>query len=169
MSASREKDQADFDLETFVDLFDTAMSSDNPAVKRALKNLLLISAMVNAENSKNYLQRGPLRRALDDINNIARRLERVENNVKSTFTPTPPGYNPNDGQVTWPVHNPNVSPMPGTALPPGTIWTTTNTGTSYTAPNSGAKSSTANSITKSAQAHMSVASLDNMLTNLETK
>ena len=40
--AFREKDQADFDLETFIDLFDTAMTSDNPAVKKALKNLILI-------------------------------------------------------------------------------------------------------------------------------
>ena len=38
MSEMREKDQADFDLETFVDLFDTAMSSDNPAKsKKTLK------------------------------------------------------------------------------------------------------------------------------------
>ena len=31
--ASREKDQADFDLESFIDLFDEALTSDDPSVQ----------------------------------------------------------------------------------------------------------------------------------------
>lgn len=125
--ASREKDQADFDLETFVDLFDTAMSSDNPAVQRALKNLVLISAMVNAQQTQEGLRKGPLRRVIDDIQNLNRRLSNLEGAGayrSPTTTPVPgtgpwinttPGqWNPNPGYTQYP------SIQPGT-LPPGTI------------------------------------------------
>ena len=132
MSAAREKDQADFDLETFVDLFDTAMSSDNPAVKKALKNLILISAMVNAESASNGLSQGPLRRLVDDVKNLNRRINSLEsatayrstqvpNTTTTPWTVTPgvgtspanPGqWHPNTN--TWPTINPN-------SIPPGTI------------------------------------------------
>jgi len=135
--AMREKDQADFDLETFVDLFDTAMSSDNPSVQRALKNLVLISAIVNAQENPDSMRRGPLRKIVDDIVSIRKRLEQLESAGAYRFTPqpittspgtaipagpwtgtTPPGYNKyppvHPGQTQWPTT------LPGT-IPPGTI------------------------------------------------
>lgn len=136
--AMREKDQADFDLETFVDLFDTAMSSDNPAVQRALKNLVLISAIVNAQENPDSIRRGPLRKIVDDILSIRKRLEQLESAgaYRSTYpSPTitspgtavpsgpwtganPPGYKTyppvHPGQTQWPTT------LPGT-IPPGTI------------------------------------------------
>lgn len=33
------------ELETFMDLFDTALASDTPAVKKALRNLMLVSSI----------------------------------------------------------------------------------------------------------------------------
>lgn len=135
----REKDQADFDLETFVDLFDTAMSSDNPAVQRALKNLILISAIVNAQENTEGLRKGPLRRIVDDINNITKRLNSLESAgaYRSTYAPTSPGTatpgnwptisNPiNPGQTQWPTT------LPGT-IPPGTIISGTSAGDYYKA------------------------------------
>lgn len=127
----REKDQADFDLETFVDLFDTAMSSDNPAVKRALKNLILISALVDAK-SEHEIRMGPLRRLVEDIKHLNQRLQALEYE-KSYRTPggggitTTPGTGtwPPGGYQVWPQTNPNTvapSAVPGTSLPPGTIW-----------------------------------------------
>ena len=80
--SSREKDQSDFDLELFVDLFDTAMSSDNPTVKKALRNLILISSMVNAQDQGRDMSHGPLRRMIDDVSNINRRLNRIETQAK---------------------------------------------------------------------------------------
>jgi hypothetical protein len=116
--AFREKDQADFDLETFVDLFDTAMSSDNPAVQKALKNLMLISALVDAK-SDHAIKQGPLRRLVEDIKHLNQRISSLEMNreYKTTYAPPSTG--------TW----------PGGTIPPGTIWTTN---TSYTDPNNGA-------------------------------
>lgn len=72
------KEQEDIDLETFVDLFDTAMCSDNPTIQRALKNLVLISAIVNAKNHPDELRKGPLRKLVDDITSIRKRLDQLE-------------------------------------------------------------------------------------------
>lgn len=76
--AAREKDQSDFDLEAFADLFDTAMTSDNPAVKKAFKNLMMIAAIVNAENKNEAIVKGPMRRLVEDQKNIIRRLSDLE-------------------------------------------------------------------------------------------
>lgn len=118
MMSMREKDQADFDLETFVDLFDTAMSSDNPAVQRALKNLVLISAIVNAQENSESLRKGPLRRVIEDIQALNKRLSNLEGAgaYRSPYVPsTPtPGTSPLPYQTQWPTT------LPGT-IPPGTI------------------------------------------------
>jgi len=125
--SAREKDQADFDLETFVDLFDTAMSSDNPSVQRALKNLLMIAAIVNAENTNAGLQQGPLRRLVEDQKNIVRRLQDLENNgaLHKQFGPIPPS---SPSMPFGPVPlNPFVWPSTGTGSPPpNQIWCATN-------------------------------------------
>ena len=111
----REKDQADFDLETFVDLFDTAMSSDNPAVQRALKNLVLISAMVNAQSPES-LRKGPLRRVVEDIQILNKRLSTLESAgaYRSPYTPSTPIPAQAVPNTNWPTT------LPGT-IPPGTI------------------------------------------------
>ena len=126
----REKDQADFDLEAFVDLFDTAMNSDNPAVQRALKNLILVSAIVNAQENPEGLRKGPLRRMVDDVNNIVKRLNNLESQgaYRSTYAPTttPGTASPAPGSGTWttpgyiPGSNQWPTVLPGT-FPPGTI------------------------------------------------
>jgi hypothetical protein len=126
---SREKDQADFDLETFVDLFDTAISSDNPAVQRALKNLLMIAAIVNAEDAEAGMRQGPLKRVLEDQRNIIRRLDRIESDKIYPQSPTP--WVP-PGGVGTPFGPVPVGPYVGTPLtwpstgtgspPPNTVW-----------------------------------------------
>jgi hypothetical protein len=116
----REKDQADFDLDTFVDLFDTAMSSDNPAVQRALKNLVLISAMVNAQNPES-LRKGPLRRVVEDIQILNKRLSNLESAgaYRSPYAPSTP--TPGTTIPAQVVPNTNwPTTLPGT-IPPGTI------------------------------------------------
>ena len=132
----REKDQADFDLETFVDLFDTAMSSDNPAVQRALKNLVLISAIVNAQQDPNGLRKGPLRRVIEDIQALNKRLSNLESagayrstyapvtSTPGTAVPAPGIYSP--GQTQWPTV------LPGT-FPPGTVISGTSAGDTFSA------------------------------------
>ena len=138
---SREKDQADFDLETFVDLFDTALSSDNPAVQRAFKNLLMIAAIVNAEDPEAGMRQGPLRRVLEDQKNILRRLERIENEkvypqgptpyvpggIPPTSVPLGPYFPPKPIPTTWP--STTTDPGFGAVPQPNTMWIATNTTT----------------------------------------
>jgi hypothetical protein len=111
MSASREKDQADFDLESFIDLFDEALTSDDPSVQKTLQHLMVIAAL--ARNHDGHSKRsGPLRRLFDDQHNIIRRLERLENGP----TQIPGGgFNPSTpyGPVIMPQPYPRT-PVPGT-------------------------------------------------------
>ena len=80
MSASREKDSADFDLDQFVRMFDEALTSEDPRVIDALRGLLMIVALTRPE-AKTSVERGPLRRLVDDVTNLNRRLGVVENRV----------------------------------------------------------------------------------------
>ena len=112
MNEMRQKDQADFDLETFVDLFDTAMTSDNPAVRKAFKNLVLISAIVNSDSSRG-LRQGPLRRLVEDIQHLNKRisqLETVRQNPNNVPIPSGPYIN-----------TPYIISTPGTATPMPTV------------------------------------------------
>lgn len=77
----------DFDLEAFIDLFDTAMSSNNPAVQKALKNLLMISTIVNSENPKQDQVIGPLRRMQNTMQSLNQRISVLESRQYQT------GYN----------------------------------------------------------------------------
>ena len=80
MSASREKDSADFDLDRFINMFDEALTSQDPRVIDALRGLLMIVTLTRPE-AKTSIERGPLRRLVDDVTNLNRRLGVVENRV----------------------------------------------------------------------------------------
>ena len=80
MSASREKDSADFDLDQFVRMFDEALTSEDPRVIDALRGLLMIVTLTRPE-ARTSVERGPLRSLVNDITNLNRRLGAVENRV----------------------------------------------------------------------------------------
>jgi hypothetical protein len=127
--ASREKDQADFDLEAFIDLFDEALTSDDPSVQKTLQHLMVIAALAR-NHDKHNSRSGPLRRLFDDQNNIIRRLERLETGSGQFGGPNT--SLPGRGPVPLGPYHPNVTgtgplwpPQPGT-YPPGTIWAQTN-------------------------------------------
>ena len=82
MSALREKDSADFDLDQFVRMFDEALTSQDPRVIDALRGLLMIVALTRPE-AKTSVERGPLRRLVNDVTNLNRRLGVVENRVEA--------------------------------------------------------------------------------------
>ena len=84
MSAARELDQSDFDLERFVDMFDEALTSTDPRVVETLRKLMMIVALTRPESSERWgNRRGPLRRMMDDINNLHRRIEALEHRTMS--------------------------------------------------------------------------------------
>ena len=81
MSAAREKDQADFDLERFVDMFDEALTSKDPRVMDALRGLMMMVTLTRPESRDSGLHdrnTGPLRRMYEDMSQLHRRIERVE-------------------------------------------------------------------------------------------
>ena len=81
MGAAREKDQADFDLERFVEMFDEALTSQDPRVVRALRDLMMMVTLTRPESRDTGpvdRQRGPLRRLYEDIYHLNNRLGRVE-------------------------------------------------------------------------------------------
>lgn len=102
----------DFDLETFVDLFDTAMNSDNPTVKKAFKNLMLVVALVESENPNTI---GPLRNMLERVKSLDSRVATLEWKTNTA------------GQNFGPV---------GGAAGLGSAWISTTTGPYQSAPNS---------------------------------
>jgi len=83
--SSREKDQSDFDLERFIDMFDTAMTSEDPRVVETLRKLLMIVALTQPETGsvEHDRQRGPLRRMFDDMHNLNRRMHEMEDGIRS--------------------------------------------------------------------------------------
>jgi hypothetical protein len=66
----------DVDLKTFVELFDTAMTSTNPSVKKCFHNLLMLAALVHAEETNDH-QKGPLGKLLDDVVKLQDKVEAI--------------------------------------------------------------------------------------------
>lgn len=80
----REKDQADFDLERFVDMFDEAMTSKDPRVIETLRSLLMIVTLTRPEaTEKHNRQSGPLRRLFDDVHTLNQRISRLDDEFRS--------------------------------------------------------------------------------------
>ena len=86
MGGMREKDQADFDLERFVEMFDEALMSQDPRVMKTLRDLMMIVTLTRPESRNSGLHdrnMGPLRRVLEDMRDLNRRLIDLEGEVRS--------------------------------------------------------------------------------------
>lgn len=96
----------EFDLEKFVELFDVAMTSDNPTVRKAFKNLLIVAALVDSE-TENKIP-GPLRQLMADVGELKSRMITIErskyNSTPSMYGPITTGY-PSTNNPTWTVNN----------------------------------------------------------------
>lgn len=83
--SAREKDQADFDLERFIDMFDEALTSDDPRVINALRSLMMIVTLTRPESYSNAIDSntGPLRRLFEDLRHLNSRVGRMEDDFRS--------------------------------------------------------------------------------------
>ena len=71
----------DFDLEKFVDMFDTAMNSDNPTVQKCFNNLLMVISLAHAhEEIKPHP--GPLRKLITDVSSLTTKVESLEHTIQ---------------------------------------------------------------------------------------
>jgi hypothetical protein len=82
MSAARNPDQSDFDLERFINMFDEALTSRDPRVIDALRGLMMTVTLTRSETRDVMEDRrtGPLRRLMQDMNDLHRRIARLEEN-----------------------------------------------------------------------------------------
>ncbi len=99
------------EMEQLVKLFDYALSSDNPAVKKALKNLLLLVSIIEPEEeNKNP---GPLGSLQTEIMKLRAEILKLHNDVAiikerdsmtrtTPYIPTAPAY-PGYPYGTWVV------------------------------------------------------------------
>ncbi len=89
--ASREKDQADFDLERFIELFDEALLSKDERVVNALRSLMMMVILTKPESRNPLSDRntGPLRRIYEDVHHLNNRLSRVEEEIHRLQRPVP--------------------------------------------------------------------------------
>ena len=78
----REKDAADYELERIINLFDEALTSKDPRVKNALRQLLMIVVLTSNEHEDRQYPvdkvEGPLRQLHNDIYNLNRRVSDLE-------------------------------------------------------------------------------------------
>jgi hypothetical protein len=114
--ASRVPTQADFDLDRFIKLMDQALTSKDPRVKDALRSLLMIVALTDPEPESDQAMQprtGPLRQLVEDMWNINRRLNTVEEELRQ--------------QRYERLSPPQIGPWitPGTGPYTGPTWTST--------------------------------------------
>jgi hypothetical protein len=83
MGAAREPDQADFDLERFIDMFDEAITSNDPRVVETLRKLMMIVALTAPESSRRHdRNHGPLRRMFEDMYHLNRRMSQMDEDMR---------------------------------------------------------------------------------------
>jgi hypothetical protein len=83
--AMREKDAADFDLERFTEMFDRAMTSSDPRVKNALRQLMMMVILTDEgdHEAKQRASHGPIRRLQEEMREQFRWIKRLEDQVQS--------------------------------------------------------------------------------------
>ena len=70
----------DFDLKEFAQMFDTALASNNPAVKKALRNFMMIAAIVHAEEDGDERVMGPLETLVKKVDDLERIVYELQHN-----------------------------------------------------------------------------------------
>lgn len=104
----------DFDVREFAKMFDAALASNNPSVKKALRNFMMIAAIVHAEEGEERLM-GPLEtlvKKVYDLENVVRDMQnnRAIKDYKDYY-----GTNPNWVTTGTPYrYGPNTSTTSGT-------------------------------------------------------
>jgi hypothetical protein len=108
----------DFDITEFAQMFDAALASDNPAVKKALRNFMMVAAIVHAQElDATERTMGPLETLVKKVSDLERIVSDLQNtrtyrDHKDKYYQDYYGTNP-----TW-VYSPNTS----VSTTSGTTW-----------------------------------------------
>jgi RNA binding exosome subunit len=102
----------DFDVREFAKMFDAALASDNLAVKKALRNFMMIAAIVHAQEEGEERLMGPLETLVKKVCD----LERIVYDLQRNKEYDRDYYKGLYGNQTWVTsgYNPNTSATSGT-------------------------------------------------------
>ena len=83
--AMREKVAADYDLERFTEMFDQALTNDDPRVRNALRQLMMIVVLTDTEDheGEQRSKHGPLRRLQQDMREQWQYMQRLEREIET--------------------------------------------------------------------------------------
>ena len=111
----------DNSLKILIELFDVALESDNPAVKKALRNFMMVAAIVHAQElDDNEREVGPFETLIKKVSD----LERMYWDLKNTTINTNGNYwkdPPRIQNPTW-VYNPTTSVSPTSITSSSTLY-----------------------------------------------
>lgn len=68
----------EFDLKEFAQMFDAALASDNPGVKKALRNFMMITAIVHAQEEGERTM-GPIETLVKKVSDLERMVYELQN------------------------------------------------------------------------------------------
>ncbi len=106
-----------FDITEFAKMFDAALASDNPSVQKALRNFMMIAAIVHAaDDNSEERSMGPLETLVKKVCD----LERIVCDLQRNKEYDRDYYKNLYGNQTW-VYNPNTSSTSGTIPYGGSI------------------------------------------------
>lgn len=74
----------DFDLKEFTQMFDAALASDNPAVKKALRNFMMVTALVHAQEDVDERTMGPLETLVKKVGDLERMVYELQQHNRTT-------------------------------------------------------------------------------------
>jgi len=100
-----------FDINEFAQMFDAALASNNPSVQKALRNFMIVAAIVHAQqNSENEGVKGPLETLLDKVSKLEETVYDLRRNNYSDYNKTSSDYYKQHwgSYPTW-VYSPNTS------------------------------------------------------------
>ena len=95
-----------FDIKEFARMFDAALASDNPSVQKALRNFMMVAAIVHAQEDDER-QMGPLETLVKKVADLETIVSRLQNDhsykvYKDKY------YQDHYNTPTW-VYSPNTS------------------------------------------------------------
>ena len=76
---------AEVDIYEFAKMFDAALASDNPSVQKALRNLMMLAAVVHAEElNETERNMGPLETVFNKVNDLERMVRELQQSVMAS-------------------------------------------------------------------------------------
>ena len=85
--AMREKNSADYDLERLTELFDEALVSDDPRVRNALRQLMMMVILTSGDHEDQdkitNKRQGPMRRMQEDLNDLRREVSNLRHEIQN--------------------------------------------------------------------------------------